>query len=414
LFVDFANIAKIEGEGKEGPNCVFLANWLWRSGSGALGTVVEVPVLVTKDQFGKDYLSNYSRLVVEVHLAPEKMTWDVLIREKDIVFVFNTPNDSKNVIDPKVGEKKLNALITPAAQFSLDFKRLHHTIINSKEYKEKAEGKLKALGIELVVNWDGIGHITGKDEKEGDHNVHLLNFIHRSGSGVLYTVVDTFGVIAKDDFGKQYLKAKVAKVVVNLTHSDKFTHEYVVKDNECVVNLTAPIGCKNVTDASKAAVIIEEQLTPASDNIPLTYLREKKIITESPDYKKLMDRATKLGIAYEIGWDHLASLTGKSVHYMQKHELAASTAYAQYIWRSGSGIAKDAVDVLEAVMKDDLGKQAFKAKYDKVVSIVGPGEKFETKLVTDGKTLKFETCTPLPSSFGLNTKNLIAELTKSL
>jgi hypothetical protein len=317
------------------------------------------------------------------------------------------------VIDPKFGEKKLNALITPADQFSLDFKRLHHTIITSKEYKDKAEGKMKALGLELVVNWDGIGKITGKDEKEGDHNVHLLNFIHRSGSGVLYTVVDTFAVIAKDEFGKQYLKAKVSKVVVNLAHNEKFAHEYVVKDGECIVNLTAPIGCKNVTDPNKAAAMIEEQLTP-SDNIPLTFLREKKIIMESPDYKKVMDRAAKLGVTYEIGWDHLAGLHGKSVHYMQKHELPASTAYAQYIWRSGAGIARDAVDVLEVVMKDDLGKQAFKAKFDKVVSTVGPGEKFESKLVVDGKTLKFETVSPLPSSFGLNTKNLIAELTKML
>jgi len=378
-----------------------------------VGTVVEVPVLVTKDQFGKDYLAKYSRLVVEVHLAPEKMTWDVVIREKDIVFIFHTPNDSKNVIDPKFGEKKLNALITPADQFSLDFKRLQHTIIHSKEYKDKAEGKIKSLGLELIVNWDGIGKITGKDEKEGDHNVHLLNFLHRSGSGVLYTVVETFAVISKDDFGKQYLKAKVAKVVVNLAHSDKFAHEYIVKDNECVVNLTAPINCKNVTDANKAAVMIEEQLTP-TDNIPLTFLREKKLIIESPDHKKLMERVAKLGITYDLGWDHLAALPGKSVHYMQKHELPASTAYAQFMWRSGIGIARDAVDVLEAVMKDDLGKQAFKAKYDKVVTIVGPGDKFETKLVTDGKTLKFETTAPLPSSFGLNAKNLNAELTKML
>jgi len=263
------------------------------------------------------------------------------------------------------------------------------------------------------VNWDGIGKIAGNSPKEGDHNVHLLNFIHRSGSGVLYTIVDTFCVIAKDDFGKQYLKNKVSKVVVHLDFGDKFTHNYNVHDGECTVNITAPIGCTNVTDANKAAILIEEQLTPG-DNIPITFLREKKTTIESADWKKLMDRVTKLGIVYEVDWDHLAGLPGKSVHYMQKHEMPASTAYAQFVWRSGSGIARDAIDILEAVLKDDLGKQAFKAKFDRVLTVVSPGEKFETRLVPEGKTLKFETLAPLPCTFALNNKNLINELTKML
>jgi len=128
-----------------------------------------------------------------------------------------------------------------------------------------------------------------------------------------------------------------------------------------------------------------------------------------------MDRVAKLGIAYEIDWTHLSQLPGKSVHYLNnKTETAACTAYAQYIWRSGSGIARDAVDILEAVMKDDLGKTAFKAKFDKVVYVLSPGEKFETRLSPDGKTLKFETLAPMPCSFGLNTKTLNEALTKML
>jgi len=195
---------------------------------------------------------------------------------------------------------------------------------------------------------------------------------------------------------------------------DAFKHEYQVREGgECVVNLIAPVACTNVTDPKKAAEWIEEQLTPG-DNIPLTFLREKKTIMDSADYKKVMDRAAKLGITYEIGIDHIAQIPGKSVHYMNKTEMPASTAYLQYVWRSGSGIARDAVDILEVVMKDDLGKNAFKAKFDKVVTIVGPGEKMETKLVTDGKTLKFETVTPLPCTFALNNKKLIDELTKML
>jgi len=196
--------------------------------------------------------------------------------------------------------------------------------------------------------------------------------------------------------------------------AEKFSHEYKVGDNmECVVNLAAPVACTNVTDAKKAAEWIEDQLTP-TDNIPLTFLREKKTMVESADYKKVMDRATKLGIVYEIGFDHIAQIPGKSVHYMNKTEMAANTAYLQYVWRSGSGIARDALDILEAVMKDDLGKNAFKAKFDKVVTIVGPGEKMETKLVPDGKTLKIETVTPLPCTFGLNAKKLNEEVTKML
>jgi len=288
-------------------------------------------------------------------------------------------------------------------------------MIESKEYKEKAEGRLKKLGIDLAVNFDGIGKITGSTDKVGDHNVHVLNFIHRSGSGVLYTVCETFEKVAKDDFGKNYLKNKVAKVVFNINLGDKFTHEYIVANNECVVNIGAPLNCTNVTDATKSAAIIEDQLTP-SDNIPLTFLREKKAMTEHADYKKMMDRAVKLGIAYEIDFEHLAGLPGKSPQYMNKdQELPASTAYLQYVWRSGSGIARDALDVLENLMKDDLAKTAFKAKFDKVVTVVGPGhEKIETKLVVDGKTLKFETKCTLPCTLALNTKNLITELTKML
>jgi len=229
-----------------------------------------------------------------------------------------------------------------------------------------------------------------------------------------HTIVESFVHIAKDEFGKQYLKDKVAKLIINVEHNEKFAVSYTVANKECVVKIEAPIGCKNVTDSGKAAALIEAQLTP-DNNIPLSFLREKKSIQDSPEWKKLMDRAAKLGIAYDVDWEGISKIPGQSVHYVQKHELPASTAFAAYVWRSGSGIAVEAVGVLEAILKDDLGKGAFKAKFDKVITSVGPSDdKFETKLVANGKTLTFHTIAKLPTTSSLNTKVLTAELEKML
>jgi len=259
--------------------------------------------------------------------------------------------------------------------YELSYKR-GRKLIEDKKYKELVNNRLhKTLGFALnvEVDYESCRTLPGTaiwySDRPEPKSVIGLRYIEEQGlAGVVYALE----AIGKDDLGKEALKEVVDKVVIVVTDKlpakgdmrkiDNFglTLENKVFTAVCNLDFTAYVGQSlPYDDMSKKLIRFMEP------HFELQFKRQRKQF-EDKKYKEMAKRlegTLKYEMPIEVDFESCRAIKGEAIWYSDKPEPRAVIA-VRYLEEQGlAGL----VYALEAVGKDELGREALKETFTKIV-----------------------------------------------
>jgi len=226
--------------------------------------------------------------------------------------------------------------------------------------------------IPIEVDYDSIKGIAGESEwysgKPENRNCLALRYLNEQGKWICLSIED----VAKDEFGKEAVGENISKIWFNVT--DKGPKGVDMREMKCFdVSLdgkTLKITCNldytqyigQSFPYSELAKFIVELLDPIYE---LSFKRMRKQLEDGKLKDQIERLKSSLGydLPVEVDYDQIIKIPGKGEWYSGKWE-PRSVIALRYIEEQGLwGI----VFAFEGVGGDDLGKEALKETFDKVV-----------------------------------------------
>jgi len=259
----------------------------------------------------------------------------------------------------------------------------------------------------VVVDWDGIKTVEGVSTQnpnsvEGPKNITLVNWV-KDNASYFHSV---WGDIQYKD--KQYalpiLLRFLDRVVIHVDDKspagkyNSYSVEWKGKELHIVVHIdfTNYPQQLSLTD-DKAGVNVIQAMWDHLDTVGnISYeLRKTNMINyESSAYnthKKYLNDKLKKEIPFEIDWDSVAKLEGKSEEYSERPHVPNRARGVTFL---GDGYGCYYVYyAIETLCKDDMGLEAFLETFNKVLVSLAPGSTEDRSgphaVTKEGKTLHF-------------------------